>query len=369
MDECWPVTVGVEEEFVLLDPVTGEASPVAPRVLARLGDEPGVTPEFLHFQVETATSVCRSLDEVRADLTRLRRLVSRSAEYAGSVAVATGVAPYGTGTGTPKVTTDRRYLELAKRFPDLVADAGTCACHVHVGIPSRESGVHVLRALRPWLPILLAISANSPYLRGRDSGRASVRYSLWSRWPTARPPASWPEIGDYDADVAEAIRTGAALDARSVYFYARLSPRFPTVEVRIADSCLDVEDSVLLAGLVRGLVITALERDHFGAKVIEDARLATALSIAARHGLAGPGVDVHSGAVVSQARLAERLLEHVRPALCACGDAGLVTRRLAEVVARGGGAVRQRVLRADSGSPGEFVTRLGEATTGGSGAR
>ncbi|MEU0535516.1 carboxylate-amine ligase [Amycolatopsis tolypomycina] len=338
-------TVGVEEEFVLLDTRTGAAVPAAPRILAALRGEPGVVPEFLRFQIETLTGVCHSLAEVRADLTRLRRRVSEAAEEAGCLAVATGVAPFGT---TPLVTADARYERLAARFPDLVAGAGTCACHVHVGIPSRAAGLRALTGLRPWLAVLLGLSANSPYVAGADSGLASARYPLWSRWPTARPPAAWRDVAGYDAAVAEAIRGGAAPDARGVYFYARLSPRHPTVEVRIADVCLDVDDAVVLAGLVRALVATAL-RGEVAAQP-SDAALARALRAAARHGL--------------DRTAAARLLAHARPALAESGDLEVVHRGWAGLADRGGGAVRQRALRAVSATPAEFAARLATVTRG-----
>ncbi|WP_370962547.1 glutamate--cysteine ligase [Amycolatopsis sp. cg9] len=356
-------TVGVEEEFVLADPRSGATAAVAPRVLELLADEPGVQAEFLRFQVETATGVCRSLPQVRADLTRLRRRLAEAAEPAGCVALATGVAPFG---AAPRVTADPRYRTLAARFPALVGEAGTCACHVHVGVPSRAAGARVLARLRPWLAALLAISANSPYVEGLDSGWASARYPLWSRWPTARPPGEWRDVADYDAAVGGAVRGGQAIDARSVYFYARLSPRHPTVEVRIADVCLEVADAVLLAGLVRGLVVTALAEERRGAPPprVPDALVERALRAAARYGLAGPGVDVLTGIPVAHEGLVEDLLAYVRPALRAMGDLDDVVAGWCALRSRGGGAERQRALRAGSATPAEFVARLAAVTSG-----
>ena len=166
--------------------------------------------------------------------------------------VASGVAPYRT-PGLAAVTPQPRYQELARRYGPVVAEAGTCGCHVHVGVPSRDLGVQVLARLAP----LLAVSANS-VAGGHDTGWASWRHVLQSRWPTATPPAAWPDAAAYDTAVRRLIARGAALDERSVYFLARLSPRYPTVEVRVADVCLDVGSAVLLAGLTRALVATAL---------------------------------------------------------------------------------------------------------------
>ena len=208
--------------------------------------------------------------------------------------------------------------------------------------------MRALAGLRPWLGILLGLSANSPFVGGLDSGWASARYPLWSRWPTARPPAAWRDVAEYDAAVAGAIGSGAAPDARAVYFYARLSPRHPTVEVRIADVCLDVADAVVLAGLVRALVTTAL-RGEVGPQP-SDAALAQSLRAAARHGLDRAG--------------AARLLAYVRPALEATGDLEVVHRGWGPLADGGGGAARQRALRAVSATPAEFAARLAMVTRG-----
>ena len=257
------VTLGVEEEFVLLDPSTGATVLAGPELVRMLGGEPGVQQELMRFQVETGTGVCTSLDEVGGELIRLRRLAADAAARLGCRLVASGVAPYRT-PGLAAVTGQPRYQELARRYGPVVADAGTCACHVHVGVPSRDLGVQVLARLRPWLAPLLAVTANSPIAGGHDTGWASWRYTIQSRWPTATPPAVWPDAAAYDTAVRRLIGRGAALDERSVYFLARLSPRYPTIEVRIADVCLDTGTAVLLAGLTRALVATALAEARHG---------------------------------------------------------------------------------------------------------
>ena len=163
------ITLGVEEEFVLLDPSTGAAVLAGP-VLARMLDgEPGVQQEVMRFQVETATQVCTSLDGLSRDLIRLRRLAAGAAVSAGCLLVASGIAPY-RAPGLAALPGQPRYQELARRFGPLVAGTGgVCGCHVHVGVPSRDLGVQVLARLRPWLAPLLAITVNSPIAGGRDT--------------------------------------------------------------------------------------------------------------------------------------------------------------------------------------------------------
>ena len=230
-----------------------------------LGGEPGVRRELMRFQVETGTRVCTSLEDLGRGLVRLRRLVADAAARLGCRLVASGTAPFVPGTRAGRVTDQPRYQELAQHYgPLMIKAGGTCGCHVHVGAPSRDLGVQVLARLRPWLASLLAITVNSPIAGGHDTAWASWRYPLWSRWPTAAPPAVWPDAAAYDATIRGLIDQGAALDEQGVYLFARLSSRYPTVEVRVADVCLDAGTAVLLAGLARALVATALAEARRG---------------------------------------------------------------------------------------------------------
>jgi carboxylate-amine ligase len=357
------VTLGVEEEFVLLDPATGAVALAAPDLVRMLDGEPGVQQELMRFQVEIATRVCTSLDDVGRELARLRRLVAEAAARLGCRLVASGTAPYRT-PGLAAVTDHPRYRELARRYGRLVADAGTCSCHVHVGVPSRDMGVQVLARLRPWLASLLAITVNSPIAGGRDTAWASWRYPLWSRWPTATAPAVWGDAAAYDAAVRGYIADGAALDQRGVYVLARLSPRYPTVEVRVADVCLDAGTAVLLAGLTRALVATALAETRQGAPVpAAPARwVDAALTAAARYGLTGPGIDPFTGQTADARILRSRLLGHAHAALSDRGDTEYVTALVRRLDEQGTGADRQRALFAAAGSAPAFVEALARAT-------
>jgi len=337
-----------------------------PDLVRMLGGEPGVSQELMRFQVETGTPVCTGLEEAGRELARLRRLAADAAAQLGCRLVACGVAPYH-APGLAAVTPQPRYRELARRYAAVVAQAGTCGCHVHIGVPSRDLGVQVLARLRPWLAPLLAVTANSPIAAGRDTGWASWRHVLWSRWPTATPPQAWPDAAAYDAAVRRLIGHGAALDERSVYFLARLSPRYPTVEVRVADVCLDAGTAVLAAGLTRALVATALAEARRGTPVAAPPtrQVTAALAAAARHGPAGPGADPVTGQPVGAAALRARLLEHVSPALRDLGDTETVTGLLGRLDDRGTGADRQRALFTSGLSTPAVITALARATLAG----
>ena len=357
------ITLGVEEEFVLLDPATGATVLAAPELVRMLGGEPGIQQELMRFQVETGTPVCTGLDDLGRELIRLRRLAAAAAASLGCRLVACGVAPYRT-PGLAAITDQPRYQELARRYAPVVAQAGTCGCHVHVGVPSRDAGVQVLARLRPWLAPLLAITANSPIAGGHDTGWASWRYAIQARWPTATPPAAWPDAAAYDTAVRRLIARGAALDERSTYFLARLSPRYPTIEVRIADVCLDTGTAVLLAGLTRALVATALTEARRGtpAAAAPARHVAAALAAAARHGLAGAAADPVTGQPAGAPALRARLLDHVYPALRDHGDTEIITSLLHQLDQRGTGADRQRALFTSAASTPAFITALARAT-------
>ena len=335
------ITLGVEEEFVLLDPSTGAAVLAGPDLVRILDGEPGVQREVMRFQVETATRVCTSLDDLGRDLVRLRRLAADAAASAGCLLVASGIAPFDT-PGLAALTKGPRYRELARYYrPQMAGAGGACGCHVHVGIPSRDLGVQVLARLRPWLAPLLAITVNSPIADGRDTAWASCRYPAWSRWPTASMPEMWPDAAAYDAAVRRLIGQGAALDEQGIYFPARLSPRYPTVEVRVADACLDAGTAVLLAGLTRALVATALAEIRQGTPTpaAPASQVNAAMAAAARHGLAGPAVDPVTGHAADPRSTVSRLIDHVYPALRDHGDAQTITGLLRRLDQQGTGSV------------------------------
>jgi carboxylate-amine ligase len=349
------LTLGVEEEFLLLDRADGRPADRAPAILTLLDGEPRVKYEFMRYQLETVTGVCTDLGQLGAELARLRRLAAGAATELGCRLVASGMAPRD-GAGLCPVTADPRYLEVVARYGPLAAGPGTCGCHVHVGVPSRELGVRVLSRLRPYLATLLALSVNSPIADGRDTGWASSRYLRWTRWPSAVPPRVWRSAGDYDAAVRRLILQGDALDERGVYFHARLSPRYPTVELRIMDACLTVEDAVLVAGLARALVALAIDEEGRGVpiKVISSRRIAAELRAAARRGLGAHAVDPYTGCTVPHPLLLDGVLSRLP-------EPDPIARLLRRLARRGTGADRQRAMWARAGTPQRFARLLADA--------
>lgn len=355
-------TVGVEEEFTLVDPRSGAVVPCAADVIRDCADAELVVPEVMSYMVETRTPVCRNLTEVRRGLRSGRARVLRSARGHAALAIASGVAPFGPPNGS-LLTDMPRYAEMARRFPFPMSTSGTCACHVHVAVPTRQLGVEAILRLRPWLPALIALTANSPIWMGRDTRWASQRFALVSRWPTAVPAPPVCSVDEYDRLVRHAVGSGAALDARSVYFLARLSPRYPTVEVRVADVGLTTAETVCYAGLVRALIATAVDEAGRGvpATPVRQVPLRRACRSAARAGLGGTVTDPLTGERVHSWQLVDALVEGVRPRLRAQGDAAAVLSTLDWLHDVGGGADRQRRLFREADTPAAFLAALARA--------
>ncbi|GID30853.1 carboxylate-amine ligase [Paractinoplanes brasiliensis] len=340
------LTLGVEEEFLLLEP-DGALAPAAPAVVSRAGCAEQIKPEFMAYQVETATTVVTDLAELRRELGRLRLIAADAADRLGVRLVAAGTAPL--DTGPPVVVSDlERYRELARRFPEAAAHGTACGCHVHIGVPDRELAAAVLTRMRPWLPALLALTVNSPIARGVDTGWASHRYHAQHYWPTFRPPGVWAGAERYDEAVRALVANGAAMDPQGIYFLARLSPRFPTIEVRVGDTLLDPLDTVVFAGVVRALVATLIGDVRGRVKILPepDATIRARLMNAA-FGHTDPAA----------------LLARITPELDRAGDTGEVYAGFERLRRGGTGAQRQRRLWRAYGPTKAFVDALAEATT------
>ena len=248
-------SVGVEEEFLLVEPDTGRPKAVAGTVLQAAGPEAGtdLEGELQQQQLETNSRPCQSLEELHRELRRCRAAAAMAAGRAGAQVVALGTSPLPV---EPQPLSTSRYERMAEVFGLTAHEQLTCGCHVHVGISDADEGVAVLDRAGPWLATLLALSANSPFWQGRDSEYASFRYQVWGRWPSSGPTGPFGTSQAYRETIEQMVGSGTLIDPGMVYFDARLSERYPTVEIRIADVCLRAEDAVLVAALARALVET-----------------------------------------------------------------------------------------------------------------
>ncbi|NYI07754.1 carboxylate-amine ligase [Allostreptomyces psammosilenae] len=343
------LTMGVEEEYLLLEADSGRIAPfgheVADDAAALLG--PRAQTEYQSYQVEGATEVCGSSAELRASITAMRRALAAAAERAGARLMAVAV-PLADPAPPHRPTPNPRYRLLHDTYRELLEEQTQCGCHVHIGLDDPAAAVRVSNHLRLWLPSLLALTANSPIYRGRDTGYASWRAILWSRWPVVGPtpylesPEHWTALRD------AVIEGGAVPEERMLYWDIRPSTHVPTLEIRTCDVPLTVDESVLTALLVRAIATQALN-GHDEAVAVPQELLRAAYWRAARDGLEGYGMDPATGRLMPATDLLARLLAWVTPALVRDGVADQVEAMVKAVRVEGNGAVRQRAALARRG--------------------
>ncbi|WP_320067513.1 glutamate--cysteine ligase [Micromonospora sp. RTGN7] len=360
------LTVGVEEEFLLVDPHTGTAVPAVDLVMEQVPAElrGQVEREFQTSQIEIGSPPGLELSSIRHSLGMLRRALSEAAEAAGVRVLAIGTGPV--DGPVPPVVDKPRFDRMIERFRLLVPGPGNNGMHVHVGVPDPETGVQVLNHVRPWLPILHAATVNSPFSAGEDTGYASWRSVEWERWPSVAPTPFLESHEHYERLIRQLIASGVMLDEGMLYWYARLSAKYPTVELRIGDVCPSVDDAVLIAALVRALVATAMTDIVEGRPPVRtDHHLLVAAHWRAAHdGLEGDAVDLTDGELRPAWELLDRLVERLRPELERHGDLAEVTDLLGGLRRHGTGAARQRAVFARTGNLVDVVHDVARQTRG-----
>ncbi|MEV6342480.1 carboxylate--amine ligase/circularly permuted type 2 ATP-grasp protein [Actinoplanes sp. NPDC051851] len=363
------LTLGVEEELHVVDLATRELVPNAPDVLDRL-DPQHFSAELHRSVVETNTPVATTLDDLRAGIVSRRRTAVGVAEGLGLGLVAAGTVPL-VDADALHVTPTSRYRRMLQEYQMLVREQLICGAQVHVGVPDRDEAVAVAQRVTPALPVLLALSASSPFWMGEDSGYASVRSLVWLRWPTAGDSGVLRSAAEHDALVSDLIASGTISDPKMVYFDVRPSAHVPTVELRVTDACPDVDTVVLLAGLFRALVLRARE-EHRAGLPLPDPRPPlhrAAMWRAARSGLEGDLLDLPRAPIPVPATTAvEHLVGELRPYLEELGDWEQVFDLSARALSRGSAASRQRRALARRGRLSDVVDQLIAETRGGAAA-
>ena len=360
--------IGVEEELMLVNPDTGELAAVSSKALRaheELAQEEGsdhdedlVDQEAFLQQIETATKPCTELGELGAEIVRGRRAAGRAAREAGAVAVAvpTPVLTREEGQVTPK----ERHQRILNEYGEMSRSSLVCGMHMHIDIHGEDEAVQVLDGIRPWLQVLLAISANSPYWHGRDTSFASWRSQVWGRWPSAGPAEPFENPAEYRKTLEKMVEWGAAVDEGMLYLDTRIAKAYPTIEIRVADVCTEVEDAVLIASLARALVETAATESD--SRAWRSDLLRAASWRAARYGLAGTLVNPHTWELAPARDVFEALRTHVEPALRDAGDWEWTGEAFDRLMSQGTGAARQRSAFEVSGSVDGVVRDLIDRT-------
>ena len=340
-----PLTVGVEDEVLVLDPDSLALAATGPALVAALED-PAIRHEIVPTQLELASPVCDTAAAVGAALGKARRRLvdatEGSARYAGA-----GTHPQAPATGPANPA--GRYAPVVAEFGWAVARAQVAGLHVHVCLRGADRVLRVHDALRSYLPDLAALAGNAPFLAGEDTGLASVRPKLAEGYPRQGIPPALGSWEQYAALLAWGARSGVVPDGRSLWWELRPHPVFATLEVRVPDAQPTVAAAAAIAAVVRALVadLAAAVDDGEPPVVHDTVRIDENRWRALRHGLGGSLLDLDTGdEEPTRARLG-RLLERLAPIAGAQGDAGAFA--CAEQLLRQSGAERQRAVAARSG--------------------
>jgi carboxylate-amine ligase len=313
--------------------------------------------------IESRTSPCRSLDQLRSELCTLRLGLVRAAGSAGQGIIAAATVPMADWRTLP-INPHPRFKRVVDVYARLAVEHVVCGLHVHVGIDDRDTAVQVMNRVRPWLPVLLALSASSPFWIGEATGYASYRSVIFARWPVSGIPGPFSSFDEYVRVMELLVGTEAAADKRQVFDDVRPGIPHPTLEFRIADSCTRVEEAIAVAGLCRALVQVGL--DEMAAEVpypdVRPELLRAARWRASRYSLGDRLVDPVGGALLPAATVVDRLLAHVRSGLEEAGDWEEVSTLVGEMLAVGSSAQRQQRVFAGGGALADVVDCLVQET-------
>ncbi len=338
-------TLGVEEEFHLVDPATYRLtrSPALAEAVLRQESGPHLHAEITTTQLESATGVCTALSQLRAELVTTRAEAAGAAARAGVRILAASTHPFDSWQ-QQDITPAPRYQAMVDRWAGLAEQQDIVGCHVHVGVPDLETAVAVMDRARPYLAVLLAMTGSSPFHDGVDTGHHSYRTVWWSRWPNTGPPEYLGSAERFQEVVAGLVTSGVIADSSHLYWDLRPSSHLPTLEFRLADVCTDVGDVVLHAALARSLVRVLADRARRDVPFapLRSELLRAARWRAARQGLEGQLFDPALGELVEAHLAVGRLLAELEDDLRDRGEWDEVGELVRALFARGTSAARQQ---------------------------
>lgn len=347
MGEGEASTIGIEEEYLLVDLETRDlcADPPPEFMTAcrdALGDR--VMPEFLRCQIEVGTPVCANVAEAGRELANFRRTIAEVGGRYGIGLLAASTHPF--GEWSEQLTTDRpRYQQISADLQTVVQRMLICGMHVHVAVPDEELRIDLHAQLVYFLPHLLAMSASSPFWRGRATGLKSYRTAILHELPRSGLPQTFGSAGEYRRMVDLLVSTGRIEDASKIWWDLRPSAKFPTIEMRITDVCTRLADAVTIAAAYQCLLATLarLKRKNQRWRNYLIALIAENRWMAQRHGATGELLDFGRGAAVPFRDLAEELIELVAEDAAALGCEAEI-HRVREIAQNGTSADRQLTI-------------------------
>jgi glutamate---cysteine ligase / carboxylate-amine ligase len=348
-----PYTLGVEEEYMLLDEDTFDLVQHVDTVLAAVSGhelETRINAELMQSVVEIATPVCRTPADVDRELRTLRTYVTQIAREKGLRVGSAGTHPFSLFE-RQRITARDRYRQLVDQMQYVARRELIFGLHVHVAVDGPEKAIQVLNGLLVHLSQLLALSASSPFWRGEPTGLSSTRQLVFAAFPRSGPPPRFRDYADYAEVVGQLERTGCIKDYTHIWWDIRPHPRLGTIEIRVCDAVTRVEDAVALAAYCQSLVKLYSERHEAGQEIPSYHRILTTENkwLAARYGLEAPVMDLATARRnrVPVAQLVRRTLRDLEPHACELGCERELE-GVREILSRGNGADRQlRIFNAN----------------------
>jgi len=360
-------TVGIEEEYLLVDVDSRDVSADPPAQLIRECTERGagqVSPQFLRSQIQVATRVCRTLSDARADLALLRSLVVDVSRDFGLAPIAASTHPF--ARARQQKPTDRvEFTALAREMQAAMRRMMICSMHVHVAIEDPDVRIDLMNQFSYFLPHLLALSCSSPFWEGEDTGFKSFRSCIFSGLPRTGLPERFSSYDDFRRQVDTLIRVGLIEDATKIWWDVRPNARYPTLEARIMDCCTSIDDAVCIAALVTALLrmLYRLRRANRSWRCYSNVLLAENRWRALRNSYDERLLDLARGELIEFPQLLEELLALVGEDAAAL-DCVREVEHARTILTRGTSAHRQLETHAAARSHGASEREALEAVVG-----
>lgn len=339
------LTLGVEEEYLLVNPVTRNAVVSPPKKFMKacqraIGER--VTPEFLRCQIEIATDVCDNVSDAREQITNLRGEIARIAESMDMALMAASTHPF-TPWKRQRPTEGERYERLDSDMQGAIRRMMICGMHVHVGLENPDHRIDVQNQIRYFLPHMLALSTSSPFWESQEMGMKSYRLSVFDGMPRTGIPEEIESYSEYERLIDAIIAAGAIEDSTKIWWDIRPSAKFPTLEMRVCDVCTRIDDAIAVTAIYQALTrrILRLKKDNMKWRVYPAFLISENRWMAQRHGVSGRLIDFGSGQAVPYPDILEELIAWISEDADALGCLKEV-QSAREIVKRGSSACRQR---------------------------
>jgi carboxylate-amine ligase len=358
-------TLGIEEEYQTIDPVTRDLrSHVGVQIIekGKLQLQEAVKAEMHQSVVEVGTGICEDIHEARKQVTELRRAIILLARENGLLLAASGTHPFGDWR-KQEIYPDERYYTIVEDMKTVARGNLIFGLHVHVGVEDRETAIHLMNAARYFVPHLLALSANSPFWLGMDMGLKSYRCKVFDKFPRTNIPDYFPSWGEYQSFVDLLVQTHCIDNAKKIWWDIRPHPHFPTLEFRVCDIPMRLDETIAIAALIQATVakLYKLHEANQGFRLYRRALIMENKWRAARYGLDGKLIDFGKRIEVPMRDLVEEYLAFVDDVVDELGSREEVE-GIRKIVAMGSGADRQLKVFKETGDLTKVVDYIVQET-------